>query len=163
MFDYLQAGIVVKDRAGIRKMITRVDTDRVYWVYADRRNKRRHTVDYDRFIDTHFVVAEPKIAEGGGSIGRVQAPSTRWPIGVICFRRAMTYMPGEHVCITGAYEVLHLGHRPPHQVWLCVDEKFPRCRQCDGNVLFRFVRRASEATCDHISTDQDFLGLIADA
>jgi hypothetical protein len=70
----------------------------------------------------------------------------------------MIYIPGNHVCITGAYEVLHSGHRPPHQVWLCVNEKFPRCRQCSSNVQFKFVRRASERTYEHISADQDFVG-----
>ena len=58
MFDYLQPGIVVKDRAGIRKRITRVESKRVYWKYAECSNQRQHVVDYDRFIDTHFVVAE---------------------------------------------------------------------------------------------------------
>jgi hypothetical protein len=32
MFDYLQPGIVVKDGAGIRKTITRIEDDKVYWV-----------------------------------------------------------------------------------------------------------------------------------
>jgi hypothetical protein len=75
----------------------------------------------------------------------------------------MIYIPGEHVCITGAYEVMHLGHRPPHEAWLWADEKFPRCRRCNGNVIFRFVRRASEPTCDHISADQDFSGWVSNA
>jgi hypothetical protein len=61
MFDYLQPGSVVKDRAGIRKRITRVDSDKVYWVYADRGDGRRHNAKYDRFIDTHFVVADLKM------------------------------------------------------------------------------------------------------
>ena len=82
---------------------------------------------------------------------------------MICSRRALINIPGDHVCITGAYEVLHRGHRLPHEVWLRADEKFPRCQQCGSNVLFKFVRRASEPTCDHISADQDFLGRVADA
>ena len=82
---------------------------------------------------------------------------------MICSSRAMLNIPGHYVCITGAYEVMHLSHRPAHQVWLWVNEKFPRCRQCGGNVLFKFVRRASEPTCDHASADQDFLGWVADA
>lgn len=68
--------------------------------------------------------------------------------------RDMLYTPGEHVCITGAYEVLHSRHRAPHDVWLFANEKFPPCRKCE--VIFKFVRRASEPTCDHASTDQDF-------
>jgi hypothetical protein len=55
MFNYLQPGVVVKDKAGIRKRITRVDGDRVYWAYADRSDRRQHSADYDRFIDTHFI------------------------------------------------------------------------------------------------------------
>jgi hypothetical protein len=78
-------------------------------------------------------------------------------------RRAMIYIPGNYVCITGAYEVVHSKHRPPHQVWLFANEKFPRCRQCSGNVLFKFVGRASEPTCDHISADQDLVARVADA
>lgn len=70
----------------------------------------------------------------------------------------MLYSPGELVCITGAYEVLHMGHRPPHQVWLFANEKFPRCRECRGNVIFKFLRRGTEPTCDHASTDEDFAG-----
>ncbi len=56
MFDYLRPGIVVKARAGSLKRITRIDSGRVYWVYADRSDTRQHNADYDRFIDTHFVV-----------------------------------------------------------------------------------------------------------
>lgn len=63
MFDYLQPGVVVKDRAGIRKKITCVDSDSVYWVYADRSDGRKHRVDYERFIDTHFLVPEPALQE----------------------------------------------------------------------------------------------------
>jgi hypothetical protein len=75
----------------------------------------------------------------------------------------MIYIPGHHVCITGIYDVLHSGHRPPHQVWLRVEEKFPRCRQCGSKVSFKFVRRVSEPTCDHIIADPDFLVPVADA
>ncbi|HEV2115311.1 MAG TPA: hypothetical protein VGR48_04745 [Terriglobales bacterium] len=60
MFDYLQPGVVVKDRAGIRKAITRIQGDKVYWVYSDRSDRRQHAADYERFIDTHFVIVEPQ-------------------------------------------------------------------------------------------------------
>jgi hypothetical protein len=76
---------------------------------------------------------------------------------------AMLYAPGEHVCITGVYEVMHQGHRPPHQVWLWADEKFPRCLHCKGGVIFKFVRRAKEPICNHASTDEDFAGGVARA
>ncbi len=42
MYDYLQPGAVVKDRAGIRKAITRIDGSKVYWVYNDRSESRQH-------------------------------------------------------------------------------------------------------------------------
>lgn len=83
--------------------------------------------------------------------------------GVICSCHSMIYIPGDCVCITGAYEALHSGHRPPHQVWLRAEEKFPHCRHCGSNVLFKFACRATEPTCDHISADQDFVDLIAEA
>jgi hypothetical protein len=63
MFDYLQPGIVVKDRAGTFKRITRIESGKVYWVYADRSDRRQHNAEYDRFIDTHFVVPEMKMPE----------------------------------------------------------------------------------------------------
>ncbi len=63
MFDYLRPGVVVKDRVGIRKRITRVDSDKVYWMYADRSDRRQHSANYDRFIDTHFVVADRRMEE----------------------------------------------------------------------------------------------------
>ena len=56
MYNYLQPGVVVKDRAGIRKAITRIDGDKVYWVYSERSDRRQHAADYERFIDTHFII-----------------------------------------------------------------------------------------------------------
>lgn len=32
MYDYLQPGVVVKDRAGIWKAIIKIDRDKVYWI-----------------------------------------------------------------------------------------------------------------------------------
>ncbi|HKU21481.1 MAG TPA: hypothetical protein VJQ50_10745 [Terriglobales bacterium] len=58
MYNYLQPGVVVKDRAGIRKAITRIDGEKVYWVYSDRSDRRQHSADYERFIDTHFIIAD---------------------------------------------------------------------------------------------------------
>jgi hypothetical protein len=60
MYDYLQPGAVVKDRAGIRKAITRIDGSKVYWVYNDSSERRQHVAEYDRFIDTHFVIADAR-------------------------------------------------------------------------------------------------------
>jgi hypothetical protein len=61
MYNYLQPGVVVKDRAGIRKAITRIQGDKVYWVYSDRSDRRQHAADYERFIDTHFVIPEERV------------------------------------------------------------------------------------------------------
>lgn len=58
MYDYLQPGVVVKDRAGIHKAITRIHGNKVYWVYNDRIGRRQHVTEYDRFIDTHFIIAD---------------------------------------------------------------------------------------------------------
>ena len=59
MYDYLQPGVVVKDKAGIRKAVTRIEGAKVYWVYSDRSDRRQHSADYERFIDTHFIIADP--------------------------------------------------------------------------------------------------------
>ena len=61
MYDYLQPGVVVKDKAGIRKAITRIEGAKVYWVYSDRSDRRQHSADYERFIDTHFIVVEGRM------------------------------------------------------------------------------------------------------
>jgi hypothetical protein len=55
MFDYLKPGCIVKDAAGIRKTIVRVESGKVYWAYADRNGSRCYSAGYERFIDTHFV------------------------------------------------------------------------------------------------------------
>lgn len=70
----------------------------------------------------------------------------------------MLCVPGENVRIAGIYEVLHFGHRPPHQVFLWQNEFFPRCRHCGSNVIFKLVRAAIHPVCDHIRADQDFAG-----
>lgn len=70
----------------------------------------------------------------------------------------MLCVPGETVRISGVYDVLHFGHRPPHQVFLWQDEIFPRCRQCGANVIFKLLRGTIRPECDHISTDEDFVG-----
>jgi len=68
----------------------------------------------------------------------------------------MHYAPGDRVFISGVYEVVHPSHRPSHQAWLWADDIFPRCGQCGRNVIYRFVRRASQSPCDHIRSDIDF-------
>jgi CheY-like chemotaxis protein len=54
------------------------------------------------------------------------------------------YRPGEIAPFTGVYRVLHLRHRPPHEVILTKGQKFPRCRKCGDAVRF-----ATEQLVDH--------------
>jgi hypothetical protein len=75
----------------------------------------------------------------------------------------MLCVAGEHVRITGVYEALHFGHRPPHEIFLWQHEIFPRCRQCGGNVIFKLVRGALQPICDHLSADEDFVGGVSAA
>jgi hypothetical protein len=58
MYDYLQAGVTVKDKSGAKKIVTLITDGNVYWIYAGG-NNRRHVMPYDRFIDTHFILARP--------------------------------------------------------------------------------------------------------
>ncbi len=71
-------------------------------------------------------------------------------------RVLMLCVPDEPVRVSGVYEALHFGHRPPHQVFLWQHEIFPRCRQCERNVIFKLVRVAIHSACDHVSADEDF-------
>ena len=57
MYDYLQPGATVKDKAGTKKIVTEIREGNVHWIYAGRSDRRRHVMAYDRFIDTHFIVA----------------------------------------------------------------------------------------------------------
>jgi len=58
----LKAGMVVKDRGGIRKVVTRIAAAHVYWQFLEPRLQREHpgehSTAYARFADTHFVTAE---------------------------------------------------------------------------------------------------------
>ncbi len=71
----------------------------------------------------------------------------------------MLFVPGERVRITGVYEVLHQGHRAPHQGFLSEGDRFPDCQRCGGNVIFRLVRPVKELTCNHVNADEGFLRL----
>ena len=57
MYDYLQAGVIVKDKSGAKKIVTLIKDGNVHWIYAGRDN-RRHIMPYERFIDTHFVLPQ---------------------------------------------------------------------------------------------------------
>jgi hypothetical protein len=82
---------------------------------------------------------------------------------VVCSRHVMLGVPEEHVRITGIYDALHFGHRPPHEVFLWQHEIFPRCRQCESNVIFKLVRGTIQPTRDHVSADEDFAGGVSAA
>ena len=63
----LQPGLLVKDRLGTRKRITRVEDDRVYWEYVNQPPAgapRENSTPYDDFIDSHFVLPQPGGARG---------------------------------------------------------------------------------------------------
>jgi hypothetical protein len=56
-------GMVVQNRSGVRKVVTRVSSSSVYWVHVvcGRESKREYETDYNTFINTHFVVAPSKL------------------------------------------------------------------------------------------------------
>jgi hypothetical protein len=56
------------------------------------------------------------------------------------------------------YNVIHFGHRAPHQAILQEAESFPTCRYCGTAVLFEFfepLRQSDEF--EHIGYDLDFM------
>ena len=57
------------------------------------------------------------------------------------------HKPGDEVCVSGIYEVVHdANHVQPHEV-TC--EVFPPCRSCGPHPRFRLVRAAQHITDDH--------------
>jgi len=58
----------------------------------------------------------------------------------------------------GVYNVLHLGHRPPHRAILQEGEIFPECRRCGTAVAFEFLEAATESSeVERIGYDADFM------
>lgn len=58
----LQPGLLVKDRLGDRKRITRVLDHIVYWEYVNPVPESRageHSTPYEEFADSHFVLPQP--------------------------------------------------------------------------------------------------------
>ena len=58
----LQPGLLVKDRLGGRKRITRVEGDVVYWEYvnpAPEGKPAENSTAYEEFVDSHFVLPQP--------------------------------------------------------------------------------------------------------
>lgn len=63
----LQPGLLVKDRLGARKRITRVEDDTVYWEYISQPPPdapRESSTSYDDFVDSHFVLPQPGSSRG---------------------------------------------------------------------------------------------------
>jgi len=63
----LQPGLLVKDRMGVRKRITRVRDDVVYWEYVNQLPEggpRENATPYEDFADTHFVLPQPSSSPG---------------------------------------------------------------------------------------------------
>lgn len=50
------------------------------------------------------------------------------------------FAPGDHIVESGIYCVYHAGHRPPHDVTLLRNERFPTCLKCGYSVSFELVR-----------------------
>ncbi len=54
----LQPGMIVKDRAGRLKQVTRIEGDKIYWHYTDKASDpspQEMVTDYEEFADTHYV------------------------------------------------------------------------------------------------------------
>jgi len=61
----LQPGMIVKDKAGLFKQVTRIDDDKVYWHFTDKllnTSPEEMATDYDEFADTHYITP----LRGGG-------------------------------------------------------------------------------------------------
>jgi hypothetical protein len=57
----LQPGLLVKDRLGARKRITRVQDETVYWEYVNLPSPgapRENSTSYEDFADSHFVLPQ---------------------------------------------------------------------------------------------------------
>jgi hypothetical protein len=54
----LQPGMIVKNRAGLLKEVTRIEGDKVYWHFVDKLSDtvpEEMVTDYEEFADTHYV------------------------------------------------------------------------------------------------------------
>ena len=56
----------------------------------------------------------------------------------------MRYRCGQSIPTSGIYTVVHVTHRPSHQVTLLVGEAFPRCAKCGDGVEFELVKAAPD-------------------
>jgi hypothetical protein len=54
----LKPGMVVKDEAGVLKVVTRIGANTVSWRYLDESiepEEREHSSQYAKFADTHYI------------------------------------------------------------------------------------------------------------
>ena len=54
----LRPGMIVKDKAGRLKEVTRIEDDKVYWRFTDKSldtSPEEMSTDYDEFADTHYI------------------------------------------------------------------------------------------------------------
>ena len=54
----LQPGMIVKDEAGLLKQVTRIEGDKVYWHYTEKKgdsSPEEMVTDYEEFADTHYI------------------------------------------------------------------------------------------------------------
>ena len=63
-------------------------------------------------------------------------------------RDAHAYKPGQLVPISGIYNVVHIGHRPDHEVIAIRGEEFPPCRVCRADVTFYPIEAVTHMTHD---------------
>ena len=54
------------------------------------------------------------------------------------------YASGEIAPQSGIYEVVHQGHRLPHEVTMLSGQVFPPCAKCADAVYFKLVREVVE-------------------
>lgn len=63
-------------------------------------------------------------------------------------RDAHAYKPGQLVPISGIYTVVHIAHRPDHEVVAIRGEEFPACRVCRVSVSFYPTQPITHMTHD---------------
>ena len=66
----LQPGLLVRDRAGRRKRITRVEGDLVFWNYVEPTSdsgEPEHSMPYEEFADSHFVLPQQQSPTSGAA------------------------------------------------------------------------------------------------
>lgn len=68
-----------------------------------------------------------------------------------------TMLRSRRVRVSGVYEIVHQGHRAPHQGFLCKGDRLPNCQRCGDNAIFRLIHPTKEPNCEHISADGDFM------